>query len=186
MVSIARYTCRTAITAALLGSAFVVAGDARAQTIPILAVGASNTAGYGVGAGSAWPAVLESMLKAKGCNVSVSVNAVAGEGSGGVLARVAAIPAGTKVVVFDVGAGNDRDAGNAGAIGSNRALIEQRIRAQGAKPVYAAYARIVGAESSNKSAWQANDPHHHLTAQSHARVAAALVPQVMAAIGHCR
>jgi acyl-CoA thioesterase-1 len=175
--------------ACVLGAAVlelaVFINDARAEKIQIVAIGASNTAGFGVGSGQAWPARLESILQAKGCDVSVTANGGVGDTSARILGRVSSIPAGTKVVVYDIGAGNDRDAG-ASDTGGNKAQIEQAIRARGAKPVFAAYARIVGSESANSSAWVAGDKHHHLTAQSHARVAAALAPQVIAAIGKCR
>jgi acyl-CoA thioesterase-1 len=162
-----------------------LSGAARAEKIQIVAIGASNTAGSGVGAAEAWPARLESILRSKGCDVSMTVQAGIGDTSARILSRVSSVPAGTKVVVYDIGAGNDQDAG-AGDTGGNKAQIDQAIRARGAKPVFAAYARIVGSESSNKSAWVVGDKHHHLTAQSHARVAATLAPQVMAAIGKCK
>lgn len=155
----------------------------QAETIKIVALGASNTGGYGVGSSQAWPARLESMLRAKGYDVSVRVNSVIGDTSAGIAARAASAASGARVVVFDVGKGNDQDRGSEGSTGANRAQIERSIRASGAKPVFAVYARIVGSEKSNPSAWAANDVHHHLTAQSHARVAAAVLPQVIAAIG---
>ncbi len=167
---------------ALLASLFI-AGAVQAETIKIVALGASNTGGSGVGSSQAWPARLEAMLRAKGYDVTMRVNAVTGDTSAGIAARAASAASGARVVVFDVGKGNDQDRGSAGSSAANRAQIERSIRAQGAKPVFAAYARIVGSEKSNPSAWAMNDVHHHLTAQSHARVAAALLPQVIAAIG---
>lgn len=185
---LSRPIAHTSIQAGLLLLAtFMFLGAAQAETIKIVALGASNTGGYGVGSSQAWPARLESMLRAKGYDVAVSVNSVVGDTSAGIAARAdSAVSSGTRVVVFDVGKGNDRDQGTEGSSGANRAQIEQRIRAHGAKPVFAAYGRIVGSEKNNPSAWQTNDKHHHLTAQSHARVAAALLPQVIAAIGKTR
>jgi acyl-CoA thioesterase-1 len=156
----------------------------RAEAIRIVALGASNTAGYGSGSGQAWPALLEGMLRAKGYDASVSVQGVVGDTSAGILQRVDSVPAGTRVVVYDIGAGNDRDTGAAGRTGANKAQIAQRIRAHGAKPIFVPYAKIVGNEKSNPSAWRPNDPHHHLSTQSHARVAAWLVPNVIAAVGN--
>jgi acyl-CoA thioesterase-1 len=150
-----------ALAAALALTLLDPIGAAQAETIRIVAIGASNTAGRGVGWGEAWPARLEALLKARGQDVTISVSAVVGDTSAGILQRIdGAVPEGTRVVVYDVGAGNDRDAGAAEGIAANRAQIEQRIRARGAKPVFAAYARIVGRESANPSAWQANDIHH--------------------------
>lgn len=166
------------MAALLLTVAF--APKAKAASIQIVAIGASNTVGYGVGSANSWAGRLGSMLKAKGYDVSITNMGVVGDTSAGILARVHSIPAGTRVVVFDIGAGNDKDAGSRS---SGPGPIEQAIRARGAKPVFASYARIVGSEKTNPSAWVAGDVHHHLTAASHARVAAALLPQVIAAIG---
>ena len=104
--------------------------------------------------------------------------------SGQIIGQAGSIPAGTRVVAFDVGGGNDRDSGVSDAARkANRGKIEARIRAAGAKPVFVAYPRIVGPQNANPSAWIAGDPHHHITAQSHRRVAAAILPSVIAAIG---
>lgn len=170
----------------LAWSALAISGASSAQADPlrIVAIGASNTAGYHAG-GQGWTDQLQAMLRARGYDVSMSVAGVVGDTSRGILSRVdSAVPAGTQVVIFDVGGGNDKDSGAGASTGANKALIAQRIRAKGAKPIFAGYSSIVGSEASNPSAWRANDPHHHLTVQSHQRVAAALLPQVIAAAKH--
>jgi len=167
----------------LAGATFAFIGAAQAEHIQIVAIGASNTSGLHVSSSERWSNRLESMLRAKGYDVTVSNMGVVGDTSAGILSRVASIPAGTKVVVFDVGGGNDKDRGLGGQTSANRARIEQAIRAKGAKPVSLAYPAIVGSESSNPSAWRANDPHHHLTPQSHAKVAAVALSKVIAVIG---
>jgi acyl-CoA thioesterase I len=157
---------------------------ARAETVRIVVLGASNAAGWAVGSSAAWPAQLEAMLRAKGYDVDLSVRAVRGASSAQIIGQAGAIPAGTRVVAFDVGGGNDRDSGvsKAGSA-ANRAQIEARIRAAGAKPVFVSYPSIVGPQREGSPAWIAGDPHHHITAQSHRRVAAAILPRVIAAIG---
>jgi acyl-CoA thioesterase-1 len=157
--------------------------EARAESINIVMLGASNAAGSAVGSAAAWPAQLESMLHAKGYDVHVSVRAVRGATSGQIVGQAASIPAGTRVVVFDVGGGNDRDNGvsRAGSA-ANRGQIEARIRAAGAKPVFVSYPSIVGPQREGSPAWIAGDPHHHITAQSHRKVAAAILPRVVAAM----
>lgn len=165
-------------------AAFLMPVVARADTVRIVVLGASNAAGSAVGSSAAWPAQLESMLRAKGYDVSVSVQAARGATSAQIVSQAGSIPSGTRVVVFDVGGGNDRDQGvSAAGSAANRAQIEARIRAAGAKPVFVSYPAIVGAQSANSAAWIAGDPHHHITAQSHQRVAAAILPRVVAAIG---
>lgn len=162
----------------------IVASAAKAETIRIVVLGASNAAGSAVGSSAAWPAQLHSMLRAKGYDVDVSVRAVRGATSGQIVGQAASIPAGTRVVVFDVGGGNDRDSGvSKSGSAANRGQIEARIRAADAKPIFVSYPSIVGPQREGSSAWIAGDPHHHITAQSHRRVAAAILPRVVAAIG---
>jgi acyl-CoA thioesterase I len=157
--------------------------SAQAQQIKIVAIGASNTSGIAVGVGNAYPAVLERMLRAKGYNVTIENRGVTGDTSAGILSRVnSAITPGTKVVIFDVGGGNDRDTGAAGQTAANKAAIEQRVRAYGAVPIFAGVASLLGTQQTNPSAYIPGDQHYHVTAQSQARIAAILLPKVIAAI----
>jgi acyl-CoA thioesterase-1 len=156
------------------------ASTAKADPVRIVAIGASNTVGkYSEGQG--WANQLEAMLKARGYDVAITNMGVVGDTSAGILSRVGSIPAGTQVVLYDVGGGNDKDKGAAGSTAGNKTAIAQRIRAMGAKPILVSYPSLVGPEGSG--GWRQGDPHHHITTQAHARVAAALLPQVMAAIG---
>ncbi|MGB7257432.1 MAG: GDSL-type esterase/lipase family protein [Pseudolabrys sp.] len=161
----------------VLGAA---AGVARAATINILALGASNTNGAGVSDSQAWPAQLEKMLRAKGYDAHVSVNAINGQTSAQILQRASSIPAGTQVVVFDNGGDNDRKKGLSMAeTNANVAKIMAMIRAHHAVPIRAPYKSVAGAMYAS-AGYQADG--HHLSPQSHARVAAALVPRVLAAV----
>ena len=159
---------RTALSCALLAATLLVGGGfANAETIKITALGASITAGRGVGSGEAWPARLESMLRAKGYDVSVTVNAVSGDKSTGILSRADAAAAGARVVVFD--AGNDA---RMGAAAVSSAQIAARIRSHGAAAVQTRYAGLPR---------QADGI--HITAEGHAAMAARILPAVIAAIG---
>ncbi|HUN10713.1 MAG TPA: esterase, partial [Rhabdaerophilum sp.] len=72
----------------------------------VVALGASNTAGRGRGRFNggvdrpqAYPAQLEAMLRASGIRASVRNAGIAGDTTGGMLARLdRAVPKGTKVV----------------------------------------------------------------------------------------
>jgi acyl-CoA thioesterase-1 len=168
----------------VFGASLAFATAAQAETARIVAFGASNTSGYAVGASNAWPAQLESMLRAKGYDVSVTNAGVTGETSAQSAARIdSAIPPGTKIVIYDLGGGNDRDSGEGGNTAANTARVVASIRAHGAIAISSGKVGVVGSEKSNPSAWIQGDPHHHMTAQSHTRVAAALVPKVIAALG---
>jgi acyl-CoA thioesterase I len=171
-------SCRSGFfVAGLLVAAMLASvATARAETINLVALGASNTAGRGVGASEAWPAQLTGMLTAKGYQVNMTVNAVNGDTSSGILSRADAIPAGTQIVLFDTGASNDRREGVSDTErGANIARIASRIRAHGATPIMVSYQAIgPGLRQSDGI---------HLTPAGHSRLAAQLVPQVIAAIG---
>jgi acyl-CoA thioesterase-1 len=152
-----------------IGSAY--AGEA----LRIVALGASNTNGKGVASSEAWPAQLEGMLQAKGYSVSMSVSAINGETSAEILGRAdSAIPAGTQVVVYDTGQANDkkRDVSEAERQ-ANIAQLRNIIRQKGAVAIEAPYSQIP------RSLKQADGIHWN--AEGHARIAALLVPQVIAA-----
>jgi len=161
-------------------SVAVCSGSVEAKTIKVFALGASNTNGKGVGSDQAWPAQLERILRAKGHDARVTVNALNGDTSEGVLRRTSSIPAGTQVVVFDTGGDNDHLRGRSdNDINATRARIVSAIRAHGAVAIQAPYQKLIGPMRSGGAGYQADG--HHLTPTSHARVAAYLVPKVIAA-----
>lgn len=109
-----------------------LAGSAQAQ---IVAIGASNVAGRGVGTSQAWPAQLEAMLAAKGRNVHVTNNGINGDTNAGMLARLdSAVPQGTRIVLLDKygGGWNARRLGQ-GNQDAELAAIEARLRSRGIK-----------------------------------------------------
>ena len=160
-------------------------GVAEAKSISIFALGASNTNGTGVGSSEAWPAQLERMLRARGYDVVMSVSAINGDTSEGVLARAGGIPAGTQVVVFDTGGDNDRLRGRSeGMINATKAQLIAAIRAHGAVPIQAQYQSWIGPQRSGGAGYQEDGI--HLTPASHARVAAYLLPKVISAVGKAR
>lgn len=167
------------VAAALwLGACFA---PAQAEPVKILAFGASNTNGKGVGSASAWPAHLGQMLKKKGHDIALSVSAVDGEISSSAVARIqGAIAPGTKVVVYQVSRSNDARAG-ASATDANAAKIEAIIRARGAVPIRADAYAVVGQPSAGNPNYQPDGI--HLTAAAHQRLAASLVSRVIKAIG---
>ena len=117
---------RSLILVVLLTFASTTASNAQ-----IVALGASNTAGYGVGASSAFPAVLQELLRAKGRPMSVSNAGISGDTTGGMLARLSsAAPDGTRIVILQIG-GNDRRKGISEAeAAANRSEIRKRLHAR--------------------------------------------------------
>jgi len=85
--------------AAVLGA---IAAHAQTQArVTIVALGASNTEGWGVSAAEAYPAKLQVLLNARGIDAAVINAGIAGDTTGGMLARLErAVPAGTHLVIL--------------------------------------------------------------------------------------
>jgi acyl-CoA thioesterase I len=146
----------------------------------IVAFGASNTAGYGVGSGAAWPARLEALLHAKGYNVSVSNAGVSGNTTGAMLNRIdSAVPHGTKLLLLQIGDNDSRRGVDPSQHTANIASIVRHSRALGAKVIMVHTTDVPG------SSYRQPD-HRHLTAEGHALLAQRLLPQVVAALGPAR
>ncbi|WP_024506944.1 GDSL-type esterase/lipase family protein [Bradyrhizobium sp. ARR65] len=104
-------------------------GAAHAATV--VALGASNTAGKGVSADQAYPAQLETLLRAQGLDVNVINAGVSGDTTGGMMARLeSAVPKGTKVVILQPG-GNDLRKGAP----NYTAELQRRLMAMGVRVV---------------------------------------------------
>src|SRR5262245_527480 len=113
-----------------------------AETINIVALGDSNTYGSGPGMGrtpggvpmaEAYPAKLERALRARGWDVSVSNQGVAGQSArDAVYSLDRRIPAGTKLTIIELGL-NERNWLNQSPrdIASSLAEIIRRVRAKG-------------------------------------------------------
>jgi acyl-CoA thioesterase I len=179
------FRCRN-IAAYVLGAALWLSAGAvaaNAAHIDIVALGASNTAGKGVGSNNAFPALLEAMLRAKGYDVTVANAGISGETSAQILSRVdSAVPPGTKVVILQILRGNDARHGVSPA--EHEANIQAaiaRIKARGAKVVLAGSSVT---EPIIRSYHQADNI--HLTEEGHALLAARLLPEIMRAIGSAR
>jgi acyl-CoA thioesterase-1 len=133
----------------------------------IVALGASSTAGYGVGAASSFPAQLERILRARGRPMSVSNAGVSGDTTGGMLSRLpSAIPQGTRIVILQI-AGNDAmkrmslvDAQ------ANRAQIRSQLHARGIRTIEAD-----GYVASALRAGLRQPDGIHMTLEGHRRVA---------------
>jgi acyl-CoA thioesterase-1 len=158
--------------------------NAHAAHIDIVALGASNTIGAGVGMSNAWPALLERLLRDRGYDVTI---ANAGMSMGATSAQIrdavdSAVPAGTKVVILQMFYRNDYRWGVSRE--ENEANIKAaiaRVRARGARVVLAGYS-----VTSSIPASYSEGPYGHFTAQGHALIAERLLPQVIKAIGSAR
>jgi acyl-CoA thioesterase-1 len=140
----------------------------------IVVLGASSTAGYGVGAAAAFPAQLEAILRAKGRPMSVSAAGVSGDTTGGMLARLpGAVPAGTRIVILQI-AGNDAMKGmSATAAAANRAEIRRQLHARGIRTIEADGYVMAALRSGLRQA-----DGIHMTAEGHRRVAEQLAASI--------
>ena len=161
------------VAVALLTIAASLASAAAAQ---IVAFGASNTAGHGVGSDQAWPARLEAMLRAKGYQATVANAGISGDTTASMLERLdAAVPGGTELVILAIFPYNDAGKGvspaeHAANIQKILGLLETRgIKTMSAIP------DVAGLPTQSDGI--------HLTAEAHATLAARLLPQVIGVIG---
>ena len=167
---------RLLVVAAVLSSAFCRAAEAQSTTV--VALGASNTKGKGVSPSEAWPARLEVLLRSKGVSATVVNAGINGDTTGGMLARLdSAVPQGTRVVILQPGS-NDRKRGvGEGERDSNLSQIKSRLAARKIKVVMMGGSLF---QSVKRSHLQGDGI--HITAAGHAKLAANILPQVLAAI----
>jgi acyl-CoA thioesterase I len=133
----------------------------------IVALGASNTAGYGVGASPAYPAQLEQILRAKGRPMSVTNAGISGDTTGGMLARLSsAVPPGTKIVILQIGGNDARKGISLASARANRAEIHRQLHARSIRTIEAdGYV-----QSAVRSGLRQPDG-IHMTPEGHRRVA---------------
>lgn len=160
---------RSLIIIVLLTVAAIKTADAQ-----IAVLGASSTAGYGIGAAAAFPAQLEAILRAKGRPMSVSAAGVSGDTTGGMLARLAsAVPPGTRIVILQI-AGNDAMKGMSPvAAAANRAEIRRQLHARGIRTIEADGYVMSALRSGLRQA-----DGIHMTAEGHRRVAEQLAASI--------
>lgn len=165
----------TMIFAAWAAPCIVANGSAGAAPINIVAVGASITAGWGVGADNAYPSQLQGMLRAKGYDAHVTASGVPFQTTGGMLERLdSAVPRGTSIVILQPGSNDLRFFGSEQQRNANIAAIVRQLRARNIKVIVFENS-IVPREDFQ---WDGI----HFTTKGHTFVAAHLMPQVIAAL----
>ncbi len=182
--------CLFALTAVLLPE------YAKAQTTQMVALGDSNTAGFGVGQEAAFPARLEAMLRSVGTDVQVINAGVSGDTTGGMLARLdSVVPTGTGIVIVQGGYNDIRRGGNPATIAANIDAILSRLRARQVRTVlcgfynepWGAIARRHGAvfvpSSTCYDAAHRGVDGLHMNATGHEVVAGRLLPVVQRLTG---
>jgi acyl-CoA thioesterase-1 len=151
----------------------------------VLAIGASNTSGTGVGrnhsgvmVSEAWPAQLEQLLHARGINVHVKNAGLAGDTTCNMLSRLdGELEPETKVVIIQPG-GNDALAkgGCTSDRATNVAEMQRRLRARGIKSILLTRLGSIAGESNRGVDGQ------HFNKDGHSAIAAWLFPKVVASL----
>lgn len=149
-----------------------------AAPVHIVVVGASNTAGWGVGKANAFPARLEARLRAKGIEAHVKNAGVVASTTAGMLRRIdSAAPAGTRLVILQPGDNDLRFFGTRERRNANIAAIERRLRERGIPLIV--YDPVF---PRHYFSWDGI----HFTVAAHAQIAAQLELMVTAALNQPR
>jgi acyl-CoA thioesterase I len=156
-----------------LAAALLLALPAVAAALNIVAIGASNTTGFGVGEQNSYPAVLQALLRKRGINANVTNAGVNGDVTGGMLRRIdGAVPKGTDIVILQPGANDLRFFGTKAVRTANIAAMTARIRARGIRVIVYDPPTI----PADFYQWDGI----HFNAAAHAKIAAILAAQIAA------
>jgi acyl-CoA thioesterase-1 len=152
---------------------------AQTQTlVKIVALGASNTEGWGVSASEAYPARLQALLNARGIDATVINAGIAGDTTGGMMARLeTAVPADAQVVILQPGT-NDERMGFGADRASNIEQMRSRLAARDAKLIIIENEML---DALPRSEVRADGV--HFTPTGYAILAERVLPQVLAALG---
>ncbi len=161
------------LRALALAAAFWLASPAAAATLNIVAIGATNTTGIGVGEANAYPAVLQALLRKKGINANVTNAGVNGDVTAGMLRRIdSAVPKGTDLVILQPGGNDLRFFGTKAARTANVAAMVARLRAR--------HIRVIVYDPDPVPPDFYQWDHIHFNAAAHAKIAATLAAQIAA------
>ena len=142
----------------------------------IVALGASNTSGFGSGFGQSYPAQLEAMLKARGYKVQVINAGIPGDTTRGMLGRLdASVPQGTRIVILQPG-GNDI------RFGYTKEERSKNIRAMVAQ-LQRRGIRVILADNLQGLLTKSSADGIHFGPAAHTTIAKRLYPQVAGALG---
>jgi acyl-CoA thioesterase-1 len=153
----------------------LVAGPLQARPLAIVAIGASNTSGLGVGDQNAYPAVLERLLRQRGIDAHVTNAGVLGDVTAGMRNRLdGSVPKGTDIVILQPGANDLRFFGSKEARSANIAAMVQRLHARGIRVI------VYDPDPVPRDFYQWDGI--HFNAAAHAKIAATLAAQITAAV----
>jgi acyl-CoA thioesterase-1 len=156
-----------------IAAVLALALPVKAQALNIVAIGASNTSGWGVGAQNAYPAVLEALLRKKGIDARVTNAGRLGDVTAGMRGRLdEAVPKGTDIVILQPGANDLRFFGTKEARAANIAAMVAHLHARGIRVI------VYDPPTIPPDFYQWD--HIHFNAAAHAKIAATLAAQIAA------
>lgn len=166
---------RALVSFAVMAAPLLTAGAVQARPLTIVAIGASNTTGFGVGEQNAYPAVLQALLRKKGIAADVINAGVNGDVTAGMLRRIdSAVPKGTDIVILQPGGNDLRFFGTEAARAANIAAMAKRVRARGI--------RVIVYDPDPVPADFYQWDHIHFNAAAHAKIAATLAAEIEASL----
>jgi acyl-CoA thioesterase-1 len=156
-----------------IAAALTIATPVEAMTLNIVAIGASNTWGLGVGWDNAYPAVLQGLLRKKGIDANVTNSGVLLDRTGSMLRRLDSdVPEGTHIVILQPGANDLRFFGTKEHRAANISAMANRLSARGIRVI------VYDPEPIPPEAYQWD--RIHFNAEAHAKIAARLAVQILA------
>ena len=151
---------------------FILMASASAQ---VVALGASNTRGWGVSEAQSYPTQLQALLQARGSTLRVTNEGVSGDTTGEMLARLAsAVPDGTKIVILQFGTNDARLNTPPATRQANIAAILEELRKRGIRSVQVDELM----DAALRDGLVQSDG-IHLTAEGYRRVATQLLPSIL-------
>jgi acyl-CoA thioesterase I len=159
-----------------------------ADPIKIVAFGGSNTFGKNLSRASAYPAQLESLLRAKGHDVIVVNEGTNGQTTSEEVGRLnSAIPPDAKIVIFQPG-GNDRRKGSTSDTKTNIETVVRQLQERGILVIFSggkgkrawveSFDVLSVDELNNLAPGELQSDGQHLTKEGYKLVAETLVPLV--------
>lgn len=164
--------------AGLLAGLFSLAALAQTAPLRIVALGASNTAGWGVAAADSYPAQLQALLTATGTPATVVNAGIPGDTTGGMLARLEReVAPGTDLVILQPGT-NDERYGSGPERAGNIAEMGRRLAARGTKLLI-----IENSMLAELPASELREDGIHYTPQGYAILAQRVLPLLLETLG---
>jgi acyl-CoA thioesterase-1 len=156
----------------LLILALLFSSPLEAAVLNIVAIGASNTSGFGVGAQDAYPTRLQVLLRTKGILAKVTNAGIPGDTTVGMLRRLdSAVPKGTDIVILQPGGNDLRFGFSKEQRAANIAAMVKRLRARDI--------RVIVFDPEIPADFYQWD-HIHFNAAAHAKIAAKLADAIAA------